>query len=137
MKKNKSMLESAFEAINKAPGAMAFTSIYAEVQKDLEMSEEEAASKIGEFYTDLTLDGRFVILTDNNWDLRSRHTYDKVHMDMNEVYSEIELKDDDAVTQEEEAEYNAEVNGKTYDENLPAPEEEEETDHPKDDTYFG
>ena len=40
--------------------------------------------------TQLTLDGRFVTLGENVWDLRIRHTFDKVHIDMNEVYSDDE-----------------------------------------------
>ena len=36
------------------------------------------------------MDGRFVNLGDNQWDLRTNQTYDKVHIDMNDVYSDIE-----------------------------------------------
>ena len=68
------------------------------------LTEEEKASHIGALYTDLTLDGRFVTLTDNTWDLRSRHTYDKVHIDVNDVYSAIEEADDDKEEQDENEE---------------------------------
>lgn len=130
------MLESAFEAVNKAGDAMSFSEIYESVKKDLEMSEEEAASRIGEFYTGLTLDGRFVALTDNTWDLRVRHTYDKVHIDVNDVYSEVNQGDGDETTEAEEEEYDAEVNGTTLDEEGSRSEEEEDSDRQKDDSYF-
>lgn len=35
------------------------------------------------FYTNITLDGRFITVGENNWDLRSRHKFDEVHIDMN------------------------------------------------------
>ena len=47
-------------------------------------------------YTQLSLDGRFIILTDNNWDLRSRHVYSQVHIDMDDAYSDDEGEEYDA-----------------------------------------
>ena len=58
------------------------------------------------FYTNLLLDGRFVTLGENQWDLRSRHTFDKVHIDMKDVYSDVETEDDDTEENEEEEAYN-------------------------------
>lgn len=136
MKKNKSMLESAYEIVSKSEGAKSFNEIFAEVKADLEMTDEEGAPLLGEFYTALTLDGRFVTLTDNTWDLRSRHTYEKVHIDVDEVYSSVNESDGDEVTEAEEAEYNAEISGKSIDEDTGASEDEDETDRPKDDSYF-
>ena len=54
----------------------------------------------------MMLDGRFVTLGDNLWDLRSRHTFDKVHIDMKDVYSDVETVDDDNEEEEEEKIYN-------------------------------
>ena len=52
------------------------------------------------------MDGRFVTLGENKWDLRSRHTFDKTHIDMKDVYSEVEISDDDVEEDEDEKEYN-------------------------------
>ena len=41
-------------------------------------------------------------LTDNFWDLRSNHTFDKVHFDMNDVYTDVETTEE---IDEEEIEY--------------------------------
>ena len=66
--------------------------------------EEEKATKVGKFYTNLILDGRFVNLGDNVWDLRERNTFDKVHIDMSECYSEEEedLDPEDIAEEKEE-----------------------------------
>lgn len=52
------------------------------------------------------MDGRFVNLGDNTWDLRKNNTYDKVHIDINDVYSDVEMTDND---EEEEAELKEEI----------------------------
>ena len=54
--------------------------------EELENVEED----ISFFYTNLTLDGRFVCVGENKWNLRERVTFDKVHIDMNEIYVEDE-----------------------------------------------
>lgn len=90
MKNTKSMRDCAYDEITTACSALTFAELYAKVAAALEMTEEEKNAHIGAFYTDLTLDGRFVALTDNYWDLRERHTYEKVHINISEVYSAIE-----------------------------------------------
>ena len=42
------------------------------------LSEDVYNNKIGDFYTSLMTDKRFIMLEDGTWDLRSRHTSDKV-----------------------------------------------------------
>lgn len=101
MKTIKSMRDVAFEEITTASRPLSFTELYALVAAELEMTEEEKASRIGALYTDLTLDGRFVALTDNTWDLRSRHTYEKVHIDVKDVYSDVEESEVDKEEQDE------------------------------------
>ena len=41
-------------------------------------SEEEYMDKIGDFYTSLTIDKRFVLLENHEWDLRERHAIELV-----------------------------------------------------------
>ena len=67
-----------------------FADLFNAVSERLELSDAEKENLISIFYTNLSLDGRFVTLGDNEWDLRSNQTYDKVHIDMNDVYSDIE-----------------------------------------------
>jgi DNA-directed RNA polymerase subunit delta len=133
MKTTISMLEEAYTIMSASKTAMDFKDLYDKVAAALEMSDDEKKARIGGFYTELTLDGRFVALTDNSWDLRARHTYDKVHIDVNDVYSDVEEGGEDEEDEEEEKEYNAAVQGK----DVPAAEEaettgeEEETDEKK------
>ena len=59
---------------------------------------ENIDEDISFFYTNLTLDGRFVNVGENKWNLRERVTFDKVHIDMNEIYveeEEEEVSDED------------------------------------------
>lgn len=44
----------------------------------LELPDRIFETKIGDYYTALSTDKRFVLLSDGTWDLRSRHTSDKI-----------------------------------------------------------
>ena len=123
----RSMVEVGYELLTKKQGAQKFTKLWGEVSEVLGLDEYEASEYISSFYTNLTLDERFVLLEDNTWDLRERQSFDKVHIDMNDVYSEIdeeekELKEDEEVEDEEYEEYVEE----TEKERVEAEEEEEE-----------
>ncbi len=99
---NKSMLDIAYDILAAKNAPIAFKEMWDTIVKTQELSEEEGRKKISRFYTNLSLDGRFVTLGENMWDLRSHHTFDKVHIDMNDVYRDVEtISDDD----EEEKEY--------------------------------
>ena len=118
----KSLLDHAFDYISKSKEQVSFKDLWAYICESAGLNEEESAKKISSFYTNLMLDGRFVTLGENQWDLRSRHTFDKVHIDMKDVYSDVEsdINDDSEENDEEEKEYN-----KAFEEN----EEVEEDDN--------
>ena len=88
--KNESMVNVAYGVLVDAGTTVKFKDLYNSVCEKLELSEEEKDEKISLFYTNLSLDGRFVTLGENEWDLRSRQKYEKVHIDMNDVYSDID-----------------------------------------------
>lgn len=70
--------------------------IFREIVTLLELPETVYTNKIGDFYTSLTIDKRFLLLEDGTWDLRSRYTSDKVIKATDEEDEEIEeIKDDD------------------------------------------
>ena len=93
----KSNLDVAFDLIVNTGKEVSFKEIWEEVIRVQGYDEEIAKRLMGQFYTNLSLDGRFVTLGDNKWDLRSRHTFDKVHIDMNDVYSDVETTSDEDV----------------------------------------
>ena len=103
---SKSLIEYAYELIAKSKGSVNFKEIWAYVKEQAGLSEEEANKKAGQFFTNMMLDGRFVTLGENEWDLRERHTFDKVHIDMRDVYSDVQTSDDDREEEEEDEEYN-------------------------------
>ena len=111
--KEGSMLEAAQRVLTAEKKEMKFADLWAKVKEELEISPEEEEARIGRFYTDLSMSGTFVVLGENVWDLRARHTYDKVHIDVNDVYTDVEERDTDAVDAAEEAEYNEYVRGDT------------------------
>ena len=52
--------------------------LFKKIIKLLELPESTFENKIAEFYTSLSTDKRFILLDNGKWDLRSRHTSDKV-----------------------------------------------------------
>lgn len=52
--------------------------LFKKIIKLLELPESTFESKIGDYYTALSTDKRFVLLEDGCWDLRNRYTSDKV-----------------------------------------------------------
>lgn len=102
----KSLIEFAFEFVSSQKEPVNFSKIWEYVKSQAGLDDELAAKKAGQFFTNLMLDGRFVTLGENQWDLRSRHTFDKVHIDMKDVYSDVETVDDDSEEEVEEKIYN-------------------------------
>ena len=101
----KSLLEVAYDFVSASSKPVSFKDIWAFVVKEKGLEESVANAKVGQFYTTLMLDGRFVTLGENMWDLRVRHTFDKVHIDMKDVYDDVETSDEDVEEAMEQKEY--------------------------------
>ena len=124
----RSMVEVGYELLLKKQSPQKFSKLWSETSEILGLDASEVENYISDFYTNLTLDERFVLLEDNTWDLRERQSFDKVHIDMNDIYSEIdeeekELKEDEEVEDEEYNEYSEDEEEKELKED---DEEEEE-----------
>lgn len=89
---SKSMTDAAFQIMSSKKRAMVFTKLWQEVVK----ITNAPADRIAQFYSDLTLDGRFVCLKDNKWDLKSRRTFAETQVDL----SAIELDDETEIYDE-------------------------------------
>ncbi|HBD05975.1 MAG TPA: DNA-directed RNA polymerase subunit delta [Firmicutes bacterium] len=90
----KSMLDVAYEILQEKNKAVSFVDMLPIIAKKLEMSEEDIEKKSSQLYTSLLRDGRFVTLGENIWDLRTRHKFDAVHIDMNDIYQQEEEEKD-------------------------------------------
>ena len=88
---------------NKKP--MNTPSIFKKICDLLELSEEEYTNQIGDFYTSLTTDKRYILLDTAEWDLKDKH---KVEIDLDEVDEEDafdeESDEEDELEDEEEVE---------------------------------
>ena len=96
----KSLLDYGFDVLSASKEPVKFIDLFNKAIElsGLELSEQDRKVRMAKFYTQLSLDGRFITLTDNFWDLRSRHKFEQVHLDMIDAYSD----EDDEVDEEEE-----------------------------------
>ena len=94
--KNKSLVDVAYDILSGYDKPIKFKDLYDEVANEAGLLDDRKASLISNFFTNLSLDGRFVALKNNEWDLRSRQTFDKVHVDLNAIYEDIEEGDKDS-----------------------------------------
>ena len=122
----RSMVEVGYELLTKKQGPQKFVKFWEEVSQVLGLDADEADLYISNFYTNLTLDERFVLLEDNTWDLRSRQSFDKVHIDMNDVYSEIDEEEKELKEDEEEEDVYTEYSDDEEEKSISDDEEEEE-----------
>ena len=124
---SKSLIEHAYEFVSKHKESVNFKEIWEYVKKEAGLSEEQASAKVGQFFTNMMLDGRFITLGENEWDLRERHVFDKVHIDMRDVYSDVQTSDDDIEEKdEEEKEYNKVFEDESISEGDEEPEEKDD-----------
>ncbi len=98
---NKSNIEIVYDLISSRNGGVTFKEIWTRVSDLNGYTEAQKNSKIGEFYTTLTLDGRFILI-DNKWDLRSRHKYEEYSLEKNTIVLDDEEEDRDIEEMEEE-----------------------------------
>ncbi len=95
----KSLVDTAYDVLsdhyakckgdtNKEP--LAFLEILNNVGIRLDITEDDLVNIASRFYTDLTLDGRFVVNQNNKWVLREHQKYDDIKIDMSEAYKDDE-----------------------------------------------
>ena len=72
--------------------SMNTASIFKTICKLLELSEEEYSNKIGDYYTSLTTDKRFILLDNAEWDLKDKH---KVEIVLDDEEDEEEAFDEE------------------------------------------
>jgi len=81
---------------NKKP--MNTAELFKNICELLELSEEEYSSKIGDYYTSLTIDKRFYMLESAEWDLSEKH---KIELNLDDEESEVEEENEEQDDMEE------------------------------------
>lgn len=85
---SKSMINVAFELMSKKKKPVTFLKLWEDVSTMMGFTPQQEEDNIAQFYSDMSLDDRFVCVGDNKWDLRSRHTFNEVVIDTDELIIE-------------------------------------------------
>ena len=88
-----SYTDIAYEIIKEDKKAYNTPNLFKEVCKLLELSEAEFEEKIGDFFTALSTDQRFILIDSINWDLKENHVV-KVVVDEGEEEMESDEEED-------------------------------------------
>lgn len=78
--------------------------VFRKICELLELSDDDYVNKVGDYYTALTTDKRFVFLEDGTWDLKDKHKVEIVLDEDEEV--ETEELDEEEGEEDPELEYN-------------------------------
>lgn len=125
MRFENSMCNVAYEILKEVNEKVAFNALWGAVCDRLGIKEEDRNNLISTFYTQLTLDGRFMFLDENYWDLRVNHTYDEFSDDSYDSYSDEEEDNEDLIDDDEDRiQYEDEDEDEDYDD---SDEDEEES----------
>ena len=81
------MLDVAYDLLVTRDGPVSFKEIWAQVLQELPSTSKE---RMARFYTNMTLDGRFVALGGNMWDLRTRYTFKELYEEVRGVFRDVE-----------------------------------------------
>ncbi len=110
------MIELAYKLLSESKEPVAFKDLWEKIKTELEIGPDEEASRIGHFYTDLSLDGRFIQDGDYTWNLRSRTKFDQTRIDTSVFYDNEETEANrDAIDVAEDAEYDEAMRGRSVD----------------------
>ena len=94
--------------LEKEKNGMNTLDLFTKIVNLLELPSSTIEEKIAEFYTNLAIDKRFILL-DGIWDLRKRHTSDKIIVDETEEDEDTEIEENrdemDTIEDEYDDEY--------------------------------
>lgn len=103
--------------LENSKGGLNTLDLFTEIVELLELPKSTIDTKIADYYTSLTTDKRF-LLVDGLWDLRSRHTSDKVLVNVEDDVDEEEENIDETENAEEDIEdevYEDDIDDSAYD----------------------
>ena len=124
MRFENSMCNVAYDILKEVNEKVAFSALWNTVCERLGIEEEDGKNLISNFYTQLTLDGRFMFLDENYWDLRANHTFDEFSEDSYDSYSDDDDDSDEDLIDDEDLSYDEDEDD--YDEEEESNDEEED-----------
>ena len=91
---NTTAVDVAYNLLLNCKEGMAFKDLWQKVVNEMGYDEKIASRKISQFYTNLSLDGRFINLENNYWNLKMHCKYDEVAIkeDLHRISNSIELQ---------------------------------------------
>ena len=107
-----SYTDIAYEVIKEKGKKFNTPNLFKEVCKLLKLGEAEFEEKIGDFFTALTTDGRFILINSTFWDLKENHKANIVVDDEEEETEDVEKSEedeDDVVSDDLEDDYSDEA----------------------------
>jgi DNA-directed RNA polymerase subunit delta len=107
-----SYTDIAYEVIKEKGKKFNTPNLFKEVCKLLKLDEAEFEEKIGDFFTALTTDGRFILINSTFWDLKENHKANIVVDDEEDETEDVEKSEedeDDVVSDDLEDDYSDEA----------------------------
>lgn len=89
------MIDVAYDLMKPKKKAMPFIKLWDELCQIACFTKAQQEDKIAQFYSDLSLDDRFVNVGNNRWDLKERHTYQEVVINTEDIIIEEDSEEDD------------------------------------------
>lgn len=99
-----SMTDVAHTILEQSKQSISFKDLWNQVRVELGLNDTQAAKKMSQFYTNLTLDGRFLSQKDNMWDLKKRFKFEETYVDTSAIEIDESDVDDEFKDEEEEEE---------------------------------
>ena len=97
-----SLTDLTYMILKENKKSMNTPTLFREICNLLDYSDEQYASKIGDYYTSLNIDKRFVLLENNEWDISDNHSIEIVIDEEDE--EETEEVEDEEIEEVEEVE---------------------------------
>lgn len=108
-----SFTDLTYMLIKENKKSMNTAQLFKKICELLELSDEEYSEKIGDYYTSLTIDKRFYMLENAEWDLSENH---KVELELDE--EELEIEESEEEDENEDIEEDIEENIDSLDDDL-------------------
>lgn len=86
--KNESLVDVAYAVLKDKKESISFAELFSKVCDLAEISTDKASDVVASFFTNLSLDGRFVTIKNNEWGLRKNYKFDDYHKESYDLYDE-------------------------------------------------